>query len=165
MISFRSKALHAAGAASAALLLTLAAPAPSSAAKNFACSPAKVKGSISEIPTVVSGTTFTNVVESAVSFRQGGNKPSCVMVHFVAAMAAETGESIVLRARLDNNIIGLPETWVATQGEDSGSRVHPAIFVFRNVAPGPHTVTIQARGLAGDQVLIGQHTTLVHFVQ
>jgi hypothetical protein len=69
----------------------------------------------------------------------------------------------MLRARLDGTAVALPHS-VQFSSDDPGLyRTSTVIFIFPNVAPGPHTVELQFRSANGTQVEIGVRNTVVHF--
>ena len=165
MISSSKGTIHAIAAAGAALLLSAGAPKSSSAAPTiFSCSSTKVKGSASNLEHFVPPGSFRNVVEANVTFAQGGTKASCVIVQFWSRLNANPGADIAVRAMLDAATPGgLPASVVLTRGEEGIARAHTFVFVFTNVAPGVHSVQIQAKASDGQGVVVGQHTTTVNY--
>ena len=151
-------------ASAAALGLLFAATAVGAAPVSGTCTPAKVAFAASAITeSATSSTTFVRVPEARVRLVQGGSQPSCVLVQFSAHAFASAGNSLVLKARLDKSISGLPRTFQFS-GDDPGLyRTRTAVFIFPDIAPGAHTLQLLFRSVTGERVEIGVHNTIVHF--
>lgn len=113
--------------------------------------------------------TFVNIPEGAVSLTLGGTVHDCLIVHFSGMSFAANGVALELvRALLDGVTVAVPsETQFSGDDDEEGdgrwSRSHGYIFVFKNIAPGAHTVQMQFRSnTAGQTVSMHLHTTVVY---
>jgi hypothetical protein len=99
-------------------------------------------------------TTYVDVPGMTKSITQGGQAPSCVLVH-VASFAFAQGSGVVefVRVTLDGNTCNPTETqYVAESGTLADA--HAFLCAFANVSPGGHTVTLQHKSFNGSPVFL-----------
>ncbi|HET7679359.1 MAG TPA: hypothetical protein VFK79_04395 [Xanthobacteraceae bacterium] len=108
---------------------------------------------------------FGNIPEAAVIFTQGGTRPTCVLVQFSAQTFQLGGDSVMIRATLDNITAAIPaEVQYSTAPNNAViSGAYSYQFVFPNVAPGNHILRMQFRSAGGGGVFVHRHTTVVHY--
>jgi hypothetical protein len=130
------------------------------------CQPNEVKYAASSlIESDTQSETFVIVPEATINFSQGGTKPSCVIVHFSGHAFSPVGNTLVLRAVLNNTTAGLPAQIQFTANDPNFYTTRTAIFIFHNVPPGTHQIKMQFRSGGGDKVEIGVHNTLVNYTR
>ena len=93
---------------------------------------------------------FKTIPETGtVSFVQGGAGPSCVIVTFSAQLFLDTFHGTV-RAVMDSEVVAEPaEAPLSVQNLGT----HTSVFMFPNVASGPHVIRMQVRKTSGDDVV------------
>jgi len=147
------------------LLFAIVTPVAVPAAPTMVlCSPTKLKASVSAAESSTTSSAYENIPESQVSFVQGGNAPSCVIVRFsVEALAAGADNALEIRAFMGNITAGRPGSVLV--GDRTGEyRGYSYEFVFPSVAPGFHTIRMQGRStVTGQQVSVRNHNTVVQF--
>lgn len=127
------------------------------------CSPARVKYVASDaLAFKTISSSYIDLAQARVSFRQGGNTPSCVLVRF-SANANGDQSNFAIRALLDGAELALPNELVVTDGADKGPAARRFTFVLPSVSPGSHTVAIQYRRLNGTDGRMNAHNTIVWF--
>lgn len=144
-----------------ATVISLASGVSAPAATTATCGELAVKVIASDLNSVTNITepNFKPVSDTAMSFVQGGTAPGCVMVHF----SAELSGSPVIRAVLDNTILGLPnEVRLDTQDADVTARSF--LFIFTGIAPGRHNVRLEFRGQFGESNQLRKKNTAVMYV-
>lgn len=146
--------------AAIAAALFIGAPADgNAAATTFNCSPSKA--SIVMAPGGIvndTATAFVAVPGGTTIFTQGGTAKSCVIVVFSAGVA--TNGLLAIRAVLDAAVMANPSiaTFIAQNNtEEARSRT----FIFKNVAPGPHSIAIQYQTTAA--TILGSTHLIVHY--
>ena len=128
-----------------------------------ACAPTGIKFIASEaLPFAANSGDYANLPQANISFRQGGRQASCVVVRFSAA-ANGHGGNLLVRALLDGAETGLPFEMIVSDFRDIGPAARRFTFVFPNVAPGRHTVTIQHRVINAPMAETNGHNTIVWF--
>lgn len=114
-----------------------------------------------------SSSTYANLLNGNVAFRQGGTTASCVVVDFSAYSFAPAGRLLMVRAVLDGVTVAAPfEVQFSGNDDDDGdgqwARSHAFNFLFPSVSPGLHTVAIQFRSFFDtQQVFIHRHSVVV----
>jgi hypothetical protein len=112
-------------------------------------------------------TTYVDIPEATVSFKQGGTVASCVIVRFSAA-ASSNADGVTIRPLLDVSTTALPVEiplagmeCIPTVG--CTTRSHSFEFVFPHVAPGKHLLRMQFEAAFGNGsgVFVGPHNTVV----
>ncbi|HVZ54435.1 MAG TPA: hypothetical protein VG986_20890 [Pseudolabrys sp.] len=140
--------------AAAALLTTVTMPvivAQGVAQPSYAMSPAVTSGQCN--PTAIryvneysgratSATTFVNIPGTTFKFTQGGTSPSCVIVEFSATAITSANAQMTVRPLLDSAASALPAS-VPFIVDKANYEVRTASFIFPNVSPGSHTITMQ----------------------
>jgi hypothetical protein len=126
----------------AALVLATLTPATASAfTTTGSCSPSRVRYAVSDSFDIsVDSPTYKNMRQAAVTFTQGGTAPSCVLVRFSAG-ATSNGDSLLVRAVIDDAIIALPPERLFMRTNEGGQQT--VDFVFPSIAPGTHILRIQ----------------------
>jgi hypothetical protein len=120
----------------------------------------------SEPEFVAVATTYTNLLETAVTFTQGGTSASCVIAVFSAEGFAPTGVNVYIRAVMDGVTVGLPDEVRFMGDNPTLYNTHTMTFIFRQVAPGSHTLRIQyLRTEPNDRTEIGVHNVIVHYLR
>jgi hypothetical protein len=87
-------------------LLTLAVLMPSTAPAAptvVTCSPKSLKIMASTLLTTTTSTSYVDINQAAVNFKQGGTSPSCVVVRFSAA-ASSKQDAITVRPLRDDGV-------------------------------------------------------------
>jgi hypothetical protein len=108
-------------------------------------------------------TTFVDIPGAVVSFTASA-KAKCVSVLFTSMAAAQGNEILMVRALLDNAVVGLPEETQFTGTDDfNAARSYAMNFVFPSVAAGAHIVKMQFRSFSGGNVFVHRGTTIVNF--
>jgi hypothetical protein len=145
-----------------AVLMPVAAPA---APTGGVCNPTKVKYLASDVALFkTSSTSFVNVAQASISFVQGGNLASCVIVRFSAQpFVAVSGNTLIVGAFLDNATAALPNEVTYTEGGSLANTARSFDFVFPSVAPGNHVVRMQFKSPSGASVDLGLHNTFVQY--
>lgn len=148
-------------------LLILAALAPEAASAappvRFDCSPTQVRGIASDAQAVTDKTTFVNIPETAVTFRQGGSRASCVIVRFSAEVLLQIPSGMEVRAMIDDTMLAFPRNAIYLATACCALSGHTFEFVFPNVRPGIHTLRMEYRSESTDPVFLMRHNTIVHF--
>jgi len=130
---------------------------------------------------------YVKVPQGSLVFNQ--RVRGCVIVQFAAVVFAgdvdDAKQRILIRAILeDMNLIAVPrnvslsgdddeeseeeESPAAAEEEEEGGgdhrwpRAHAMNFVFPNVPPGPHRMTLQWKSPLGGDIFMHQHTVLLH---
>lgn len=121
------------------------------------------------LATTTSSAAYTNIPELTVPFTMAGTTRSCVKVEFAAMVFAgnQPGNLMRVRARLDGVTIGSPTDVQLTGDDDEDNdgrwaRSHAMNFAFNNVAPGPHTISIQFQSFSGGPVFVHKASVFVH---
>ena len=150
-----------------ALVLPLAIPTGGfSAVIGGKCQPNEVKYAASSlINSNTQSEEFVIVPEATINFTQGGTRPSCVIVQFSGHSFSPVGNSLDLRAVLNNTTAGLPAEIQFAANDPNLYTTRTAIFIFHNVTPGRHLIKMQFKSSGGDRVEIGVHNTLVHYTR
>jgi hypothetical protein len=131
------------------------------------CKPTAVKFVVSDRVNITASFTPVRVPDMALTFTQGGNAPSCIIVEVQAiGYAPTTGDRfLALDARLhgDNSdyITGTQPAFMA--GSHTWGITNSHKFIWTDVAPGPHTVAIYYRAGNGD-VQLGHPTMIIYYV-
>jgi hypothetical protein len=106
-------------------------------------------------------TTYINLIDGTVAFRQAGRTPKCVIVEFssMAFAGGNPGEVMFVRAVLDGTVVGDPADTQFSGDDDEDvdnrwARTQAAQFAFASVAPGNHTIQIQFRSNFGGIVAL-----------
>lgn len=111
-------------------------------------------------------TTYVDVPEATVSFKQKGTKPGCVVVDFFAVAFAPFDAALFVHVLLDGvEIFPGPGQFSGDDDEDVDthwSRAQAFSWIAPDVAPGNHTVQVQFRSYFGTDVFIHKHITIVH---
>ena len=130
--------LHSVGAA---LVLAVLVPAAASAfTTTGSCSPTRVRYAVSDsFDLPAESPEFKNLRQAAVTFTQGGTAPSCVLVRFSSG-ATSIGNSLQVRAVIDDTIIALPPQRLFVQANEGAQQT--VEFVFPSIAPGTHILRI-----------------------
>src|SRR6185503_18681511 len=88
----------------------LLAGSVSAAAISGSCTPTKtqfVASTLADSTTISS--SFVNVPQATVTFTQGGNSPSCVLVRFTATTYTQDAiDALAIRALMDGTTAGMP---------------------------------------------------------
>ena len=129
------------------------------------CQPTMAKYMASdELRFRTTSTSYVDVPQAKVGFRIGGASPGCVLVRFSAVPEANSFSNTAIRAFLDGSEAGLPFELQITAGTDAAPQARRYTFIFADVAPGAHTVSIQYRRLGtGGTADINAHNTIVWF--
>jgi hypothetical protein len=143
-----------------AAALFIGAPADGNAGTTVIdCSPSKTR--IVMAPGGIVNDTaaaFVAVPGATTIFTQGGTAKSCVIVVFSAGVA--TNGLLAIRAVLDAAVVANPSiaTYISQNNtEEARSRT----FIFKNVAPGAHDITIQYSTNAA--TILGSTHLIVHY--
>jgi len=112
-------------------------------------------------------TSFVNIPDMTVPFTMGGSVNHCVKVEFSAFTFAPLGELLMVRALLDGVTAGSPSEVQFSGNDDEDAdgrwaRSHAFNFEFKNMSPGPHTITIQFRSFFGGTVFVHRRSVFVH---
>lgn len=137
------------------------------AAVQGTCQPTRVKYSASPMDSgdkVTTSKTFVNVPEASVNIVQGGTHASCIIVQFSAYAAAGLSNKMNVRALLDSTTIAQPGEMLFATNDAGAGQVRTVNFIFPLIAPGSHTIRMQWRSLTGAGVVMGRHSTIVHYV-
>jgi hypothetical protein len=161
------KTLHA-GIALAALAW---ASAPAEAITGSCAPLARMSYAVSTRYVVSESVQWVAIPEDSVSFIQHGAVPACVIVRYSSSVLASDKRAVIIRAAIDAGslVYALAEPPFVhlsadhDDGEGGEVRSHSFEFVFPNVKPGPHKVTIQWKmNAAGGVMTTHRHTTIVH---
>ena len=127
-----------------------------------ACSPTRIKFMASDASSfTTTSTSYVDLPQARIAFRQGGASPSCVLVRFSAAPFAN--RNMGFRALLDG-VAGIPFEGQISDGADMGANARRFTFIFPDVAPGDHLVQIQHQMTSqGGVVHMNAHNTIVSF--
>ena len=109
------------------------------------CAPTKIRFVASDDIFQIDSTNFANAREGTVKFTQGGTRASCVIVSVSAQPVAFGSGVLTVRVMLDNTQLGLPAEVSFSDGNDVTNQVRSFDFIFPDVAPGAHTVRLQAK--------------------
>src|SRR3954462_886059 len=93
------------------------------------CNPTSVKY-IASGPTAfrTTSTSYVDLPQASIAFRQGGTKPSCVLVRFSAAPNANRNMGV--RALLGGFPDALPDEMQISDGGDQGPNARRFTFIF-----------------------------------
>jgi hypothetical protein len=164
--NFRIKLLAIAMIASAAGV-AVPVPAAATATLQFPCQVDWTSIKVSETSHSTTSTTYVDVVETGVPFKQGGTKNSCAIVSFSSEALAAANESMQVRAVLDNGaIICRPDdNFFVTSGATATSEAdHAMNYVCAGVAPGSHVAKLQFKSVNGGNVTLEFRTVVVHYL-
>ena len=118
-------------------------------------------------------TTFQNISNTRVEFKQPGKSPGCALVRFSAR--ATTSDinvpniSMLVRPLLDGGTLAVPSEAQLTSDDNENNsanietRAHSFEFVFTGVSPGAHAIVMQMRrnSSAVGRVFVSESTTIV----
>ena len=126
------------------------------------CNPTRIKYMASDASSfTTTSTSYVDLPQARIAFRQGGASPSCVLVRFSAAPFAN--RNMGFRALLDG-VAGIPFEGQVSDGADKGANARRFTFIFPDVAPGDHLVQIQHQMTSqGGVVHMNAHNTIVSF--
>lgn len=149
-----------------AVLIATAIPSPATAKITGKCTPAHIAFVASDKASATSSGGLLPVPDMFLSFTQGGNAASCVMLQFQAqAHAPGTTSSLIgLDARLDGDDTDNyfpPEPQFAANDATFGV-IRSMTIVFPSVAPGQHTVRMFFRSANGGVVELSQPSLIVN---
>lgn len=96
---------------------------------------------------------WENVPDALVRFRQGGSRPSCVLVTFSADTSTTAGAKMFLRLLLDGEPAASAPPEVALVTDDPTHEFRTAPFFIAVVEPGEHRVRVQFRSFEGEVTL------------
>ena len=162
MHSLRDKKTCMALAAGAVLPLAMAGVSSAATVNGTCAAPTGLAFKTATVQTGTMSTTFVDVANTQVTFVQGGTGPNCVVVAFTASANNGPGNSMIVRAVLDDSIICEPkgDTYFSSADDLRGSAMN---FVCPSVSPGGHAIKMQFRSLNGGQVAFDHRSTIVHF--
>ena len=128
------------------------------------CAPTAVKYVASDaLAFKTISSSYVDLPQARVVFRQGGKQPSCVLVRFSAAAKASDFSNMGFRALLDSTE-ALPFEGQISDGVDVAPSARRFTFVFPNVSPGVHTIQIQHEATSPHSaVAMNAHNTIVWF--
>lgn len=147
--------------ATALFSVGIVAPAQAAATAVNCTAPTKLRAIIAEtgLTSFTNSQTFRNIPQTLVSFTQGGAVASCVIVRFSAEAGANgAGFIMEVRAILDGVTEALPISVRFGEGTEV-ARFYE--FIFKQVAPGAHTLRMQFRSNNGVSTFVSNRTTVV----
>jgi hypothetical protein len=148
------------GVATAAwLCATFAAGAAEAASATGNCVTTATKYRVADTSAGTTSTSFVNVLQSGLTFVQGGSAPGCVIVSFTAVITTADAWMYV-KPTLDgeNPVDPNSGVWRVTV-QDSRT----AVFVFTNVSPGSHSLVMKFRSNNGGNVTVYNRTATLSY--
>lgn len=113
-------------------------------------------------------TSFVNVDDAAVTFKQGGTAPNCVLVSFSGAAASKPSTTMFVRATIDGHTVASPAQLQFFYNSTSGTlyfESRAGNFVFPSVAPGRHRIRMQFLSGDGGFVQFTNTTLIVRYAR
>ena len=160
------KMLQGLGFLSLAMLAGAAIMSPAAAKTTGKCTPAHIDFVASDKASASSSSSLLPVPDMFMSFTQGGNAASCVILQFQAQAHAPNATSslIGLDARLDGDDTDNyfpPQPQFAANDETFGV-IRSMTIVFPSVAPGQHTIRLFFRSANGGVVELSNPSLIVN---
>jgi hypothetical protein len=126
------------------------------------CKAPKVNFASNDANTSTTSTVFANLPGASVGFTIPGAATSCIVAEYSGQAFAPDTSLIQIQVLLDGATAGAPGV-VQLVGDDEGSfsDSYAMQFVWANVAPGAHSVTVQWRSFNGVSVAINKGTLVV----
>lgn len=147
------------------VMLSLAASGAAADTDAGSCEPdAMTYKAMTDVNTVMNGTSFANVSGMSRTFRQGGTAASCVVVTFSAIAFTSNGETLFVEARLDDDAICSPfgGIFVANRTDPAS---YSMTYVCSAVSTGRHSVTMQAKTDGGTNVTLSNRSMVVQYTK
>jgi hypothetical protein len=145
--------------APALLLATLLCTAGEVLAAKGNCNTPKTAFRTETDGVTTTATTWVTVPKSVVSFTQGGNNPSCVVVRF--SVLPRANYLVYIRPLIDGTILATPDN-VQLEYKSPGYLSTRAFeFVFPKIAPGNHVLRMQWITPDGQQTWFYRRTITV----
>lgn len=94
---------------------------------------------------ITTNTTFVDVPGLQVSIDNKGSVADCVLLKLEMVTKLPDGGFLFVRAVMDGNTVSEPTQVKIDNRDGNTAQSGGALFVFRNVAKGAHTIKIQAR--------------------
>ena len=115
---------------------------------------------------ITSSTTFVDVPEATVTFKQAGTTSGCILVNFTGEPFAQgNGEVVMVRVLVDGatELAPGPEQFSGDDDEDSdGHWTRAQAFMWTGVVtPGSHIIQVQYKSYFGGPISMNRHTTTV----
>jgi hypothetical protein len=104
---------------------------------------------------------FIDMPGVTVNFVQGGSSAGCVIVMFSAESFAPEGFGMTIRPLLDDAGRSVPLDMQFAANDPDLYTARTAIFIFRRVEPGPHTIRMQFRAHSTERTEIGSYSLVV----
>jgi hypothetical protein len=126
------------------------------------CKAPKVNFASNDVSNSTTSTAFANLPGASVGFTIPGSVTSCIVAEYSGQAFAPGTSLIQIQVLLDGATVGAPGI-VQLVGNDAGSfsDSYAMQFVWTNVAPGGHSVTVQWRSFDGQNVHINKGTLAV----
>lgn len=126
------------------------------------CKAPKVNFASNDVGVSTTSMVFANLPGAAVGFSIPGTARSCIVAEYSGQAFAPDASLIQIQVLLDGATAGAPGI-VQLVGNDTGtfSDSYAMQFVWTNVAPGAHSVTVQWRSFNGASVSINKGTLVV----
>lgn len=151
-------ALRMAAAIVAGLAIAALAAAPALAAKGN-CKTPKTAFHTEYDGTTTTSTEWVKVPRTAVTFKQGGEKASCVVVRF--SVLPDADYIVLVRPVIDGQLMATPHEVQLEYLSPGYSSTRSFEFVFPKVKPGSHVLRIEWRTPGGDPVDFYRRTVTV----
>jgi hypothetical protein len=104
-------------------------------------------------------TSFVPVPKTGVSFKQGGNKASCVVVRF--SVLPDADYIVYIRPVIDSTILATPTNVQLEYNSPSYLSTRSFEFVFPEIEPGKHVLRMEWVTYGGQQVQFFRRTVTV----
>ena len=106
---------------------------------------------------------FIDMPGVTAQFVQGGTSNGCVIVTFSAESFAPVGFGMTVRPVLDVSGRSVPADMQFAANDPDLYTARTAVFIFRNVTPGSHTVRMQFRAHSTERTEIGSYSLVVQY--
>lgn len=127
------------------------------------CDPGRKAYSYTNASVSTSSTTEAVLPVSKIRFKQGGNKPDCVIVEFTGyAFAGGANNGIFIVARRGSQNCAPAPVMLVAESDTLGSS-NAFTWICPDVPPGKRNIKIMWRSFSGSTVSIHNRTVVVHY--
>jgi hypothetical protein len=147
-----------------ALTLSLAMLSAQVAAETGSCEPTQVAYNVSMESASTTSFVYIPIRHTTVSFYQGGDAPSCVIVTFSGEASTFVGDNGRIRVGpvLDGDIHSIPPVIQILDDTNGNPKPYAAHFIFPSVSPGRHTIKMYGSVFRGEANLSFHNVIVQH---
>jgi hypothetical protein len=124
---------------------------------------------VSKTAQTTTSTSYVDVADSGITFKQGGTKNSCVIVSLSSEASAAANTTMEVQAVIDKGAIicqpGPGNFFVTSNATATGLADRAMNYVCNGVAPGGHVAKLQFLSSNGGSVELDYRTVIVHYLK